>query len=67
MDCSGVLLVTLPQFSSAEPIETWIPTTLLGMVCMSLGLAMFVNQRVVSGIREATGSGCSMSTVTFGR
>ena len=49
----AVLLATLSQLSVSGSIESWISTTLLGMVCTSFGLAMFVNQRVISSIKEA--------------
>ena len=47
----GVLLATLSQLSAPDEMS-WIPNTLLGMVCISLCLVVFVNQRVHRGIRE---------------
>ena len=41
--CGGVLLTTLTQFSASNMSEPWLPMVLLGMVCISIGLLIFVH------------------------
>lgn len=49
----GVLLTTLAQFIGTSETASWVEPTLLALVCLSLGLTLFINQSLTTSITKA--------------
>ena len=51
--CAAVFLTTVSEFIATHTAESWVAPAMLSLVCGSLGLTLFINQRLTSSIREA--------------